>query len=330
VFVNRRTWATLGLGFAVSGLFLWLALSQVDSKSLVMAFASVNLPFVLASAGALVGGLVLRAVRWRVIAGAPASSSSSFSRATNIGALSNMVLPGRAGEFVRILVLARLSDSRLASPVASALIDRLVDVFVLIASALVLYFLLPLSAVLDKWLTVMVAIGAIATGGLVILAKGVGTLQKLFLRMAGRWLQRWQLRPDIFLMELRTEIRNLLSGWLSIKLMLVSVLVLLADLAAISTLLWAFHLTLPFVATVLLWVFLAAGSSLPSAPGYVGVYQVAAVFALSFFSVPASSAVAIAVVLQVTTLVVTFLMAGPGFLGALKSALAARDLATNK
>jgi uncharacterized protein (TIRG00374 family) len=326
--VGKRRWRTaitVGSGFAVSGIFLWLALRQVDSNSLAEAFASVDFSFVLASAAALAAGLILRAVRWRVIAGAPVSAHSRFSRATNIGALSNMLLPGRAGEFVRIFTLARLSGTKLAGAVASAVIDRLIDVFVLIASALALYFFLPLSAVLDRWLIVMISGGVIAVAGLLVLGGSMGAWQALFARFAGRWLKRWNLRPEVFLTELRAEIKNLLSGWLSVELVVVALLILFADCAVTLTLLWAFRLTLPIVAALLLWVFLAAGSALPSAPGYVGVYQVAAVWALSFFAVPASSAVAIAVVLQVTTLVVAFLMAGPSFLGFLKSALAARD-----
>lgn len=320
-----RTGITVGLGFAVSGTFLWLALRQVDSDSLAVAFSSVDFPLVLVSAAALAVGLILRAVRWRVIAGAPASAHSHFSRATNIGVLSNMLLPGRAGDFVRIFTLARLSGARLAGAVASAVIDRLIDVFVLIASALALYFFLPLGAVLDRWLIVMVSGGVIAMAGLLVFARSMGAWQTVFVRFAGRWLQKWNLRPEVFLAELRAEIKNLLSGWLSVELVLVAMSILFADFAAISALLWAFHLALPFVAALLLWVFLAAGSALPSAPGYVGVYQVAAVWALSFFAVPASSAVAIAVVLQVTMLIVAFLMTGPSFFGFLKSALAARN-----
>lgn len=326
--MNKRGWrtsVTLGLGFVVSALFLWLAVRQIDSKSFARAFATVDFPFVLASAAALVAGLSLRAMRWRMIAGAPIAAYSTFFRATNIGALSNMLLPGRAGELVRILTLARLSGTKLAGPAASALIDRVIDVFVLIATALALYLFLPLSAVLDRWLIVMVSGGVIAGASLIVLARTVGTWQALFARLAGRWLQKWKLRPEIFLAELLAEIKNLLVGWLSVKLVLVAMLILFADCAAIVTLLWAFDLTLPFVAGLLLWVFLAAGSTLPSAPGYVGVYQIAAVWSLSFFAVSASSAVAIAVMLQVTTLVVAFLMAGPNFWGFLKSALAERD-----
>lgn len=321
---GKRTWATFGLGFAVSGFFLWLALRQVDAKSLAETFASVDFLPLLASAAILAFGLILRAVRWRVIAGAPISAHSSFSHATNIGVLSNMLLPGRAGDFVRIFTLSKLTGTRLAGPVASALIDRLIDVFVLIASALALYLFLPLGAVLDRWLVIMVSGGVIAVASLLFFARSMMTWQTLFARLARFWLKKWGIRPEVFLTELHAEIKNLLTGWLSVELVLIAMLILLADCLAIFALLMAFHLTLPFMAALLLWVFLAAGSTLPSAPGYIGIYQAAAVLALSFFAVPASAAIALAVALQATTLIVAFIMTGPGFVGFMKSALVAR------
>jgi hypothetical protein len=77
----------------------------------------------------------------------------------------------------------------------------------------------------------------------------------------------------------------LLGSWLSIELILLAILILCADCGGIAAVLQAFNLSLPFEAPLLLLVFLAAGSALPSAPSYVGVYQVASVWALSIYSV---------------------------------------------
>jgi uncharacterized membrane protein YbhN (UPF0104 family) len=139
--------------------------------------------------------------------------------------------------------------------------------------------------------------------------------------LAKRWLQRWPLKPEVFLAELRKEFRSLLGSWLSVELIALALLILCVDYAAIAGLIQAFDLSLPIEAALLLWVFLAAGSALPSAPGYIGVYQVAAVWALSFYAVPAPTAVAIATVLQVITLVVAIIMAGSGALAIFKRIL---------
>lgn len=319
--MSKRNWrhqAAVGGGFLLSAFFLWLALRQVNVQSLGDSFGTIKYIPVLLCAVALSLGIVLRAVRWRVIAGFPTMEQHNFSRATDLGVLSNLLFPSRAGEFVRVITLAKLTRSSLPCPLASALIDRLVDVFVLLVSASVLYWLFPISALLGKWLTVFLVMGCVVTLLVVLYARSSGIGEALIARQANRWLQRWPLQPEVFLAELRAEFRRLLSNWLSIKLVALAALILCADYSAVAALLPAFGLSLPLEAPLLLWVFLAAGSALPSAPGYVGVYQVAAVWSLSFFSVSASTSVAIATTLQVVTLTVALVMVGARELRILK------------
>ena len=322
--MSRRNWraqAAIGAGFVLSTFFLWLALRNVDGKSLGDAFTTINYIPVLVCATALSLGIMLRAVRWRVIAGFPQAEQHNFLRATNLGILTNLIFPVRAGEFVRVITLAKLSRSSLPGPLASALIDRLVDVFVLLGSAAILYAFFPISAVLGKWLTTFFLMGCAITLFIVFYARSSGIGEALIVRLAKRWLQRWPLQPEIFLAQLREEFRRLLGSWPGIRLVLLAALILCVDYGALAALLQAFDLSLPVEAPLLLWVFLAAGSALPSAPGYVGVYQVAAVWALSLFAVSAPTAVAIATVLQITTLVVAIVMAGPGAMGIFKRML---------
>lgn len=313
--MTRRNWrrpTVVGAGFVLSAFFLWLALRNVDGAGLGEAFAAISYVPVALCAGALSLGIVLRGVRWRVIAGFPREQQRNFFRATNLGVLTNLLFPGRAGEFVRVITLAKLSHSSLPGPLASALIDRLVDVSVLLASASMIYWLFPIGGLLGAWLTVVLGIGCLITLLLVHYSRSSGFGEALISRLASRWLQRWPLRPEVFLAELRGEFRRLLGSWFSAKLVFLAALILCADYGVIAALIQAFDLSLPVEAPLVLWVFLAAGSALPSAPGYVGVYQVAAVWALSLFSVSAPTAIAIATVLQITTLAVALVMAGPG------------------
>ncbi|MBN8436977.1 MAG: flippase-like domain-containing protein [Candidatus Accumulibacter sp.] len=316
--MNARNWrkhAAIVAGFVLSAFFLWLALRQVDGVSLSKAFATMNLLPVVFCSGALSVGILLRGIRWRVVAGFPKKEQHHFSRATNLGVLTNLIFPGRAGEFVRVITLAKLSNSSLPGPLASALIDRLVDVFILAACASILYWALPISALVGKWLTVFLIVGSVIAFLVVVYARSSGLVEVMISRLAKHWVQRWPLKPEVFLAELRNEFRRLLGSWLSVQLVVLATLILCTDYAAIAGLIQAFDLSLPVAAPLLLWVFLAAGSALPSAPGYVGVYQVAAVWSLSFYAVSAPTAVAIATVLQLTTLVVAIAMAGPCALG---------------
>ena len=318
-----RKRGAIGIGFGLSGFFLWLALRQTDFDSLVSAFATIRYVPVLASAGVMALGMLLRAVRWRVISGCSVASHSHFVRATNLGLLSNLIFPGRVGEFVRVITLAKMSGSTLHGPLASALIDRLIDVFVLIACALGLYLIMPIGMALEKWIVSLLAGGLLIAGFLVAFARSSGAWESILTRITRRWLTRWPLRPEIFLIELRAEFRRLFSGWLSVELGLLAALIPCVDYATTAAMFFAFNLPVSIEAPLLLWVFLAAGSALPSAPGYIGIYQVAAVLALSLYAIPASTAVALATVLQVTILGVALLMNGPSLFRLLRKSLTA-------
>lgn len=305
-----KRWAAICGGFILSGIFLWIALRQVDRNTLLISFSTVKFIPLMLCAVLLSLGIILRAVRWRVIAGFSPENQHGFSKATNLGVLANLIFPGRAGEFVRVITLAKLLQASLAGPLASAVIDRLVDIFVLLAGAFFLYWLLPISDLVGKWLTVFAIAGLSIVLLIVVYANSKGFGEVLIARLIKRWLQRWPLQPEIFMAEVRVEFRRLLGVGLSLGLMMIAISILCVDYSAIYALLRAFDLSLPAEASLTLWVFLAAGSALPSAPGYIGIYQVAAVWSLSLFSVAASTSVAVATTLQVVTLAVALIMVG--------------------
>lgn len=314
--INRRAVhrAAAGLGFALGAYFLWLAFDQVDANGVTDSLASINYFPILLSVIALSAGVVLRSMRWRVIAGYPVREQGAFFRATALGALSNMIFPGRAGELVRVLVMAKGSRCSVPVTLASAILDRLTDVLVLVGSTGLLLIVVPVSAALGRWITIML-VGAVVALLLVILyMRSDGVREAWIAGFLNSYIGRLPVEPTAFLAELRAEFRRTLDRWVTIQVAFVAGLVLFADYAALWSLLQAFDLTLPFIAPLLLWVCLAAGSALPSAPAYLGVYQVAAVWALSVFAVPAAIAVVVATLLQLVTLAVLSLATAPQLL----------------
>jgi hypothetical protein len=323
--MKRRIFAgrvSVVVGFAISGVFLWQALRRVDGDSLVSTFADIRLPPVGIAACALAVGMFLRSVRWRLVAGMPPERQAAFARATYLGVLANLLLPGRLGEFVRVVTLGRLSGSTLALPLASAVIDRLLDLLVLILCTFGLYLVLPVDVVLENWLKYLVIFVALLAIGLAAFVKHPGLIDQGMAAFARRWRERWSLRPDVFMSELRKEFHGLLGGWIGIEVVLVAGSVLMVDYLAIACLLLAVGITPSLAAPLLVLVFLAVGSALPSAPSYVGVYQAAAVLALAYFAVPPEPAVAMATVLQLLTLMVALALNGRGVFGLIRQALA--------
>ncbi|MCU1500258.1 MAG: hypothetical protein JWM47_4211 [Acidimicrobiales bacterium] len=309
-------------GLAVSAVLLWYALHGIDTHKLLQALREIDFVSVLVCGAMVALGILVRSVRWRLIAAQAPATHASFFRATQLGVLSNLVFPGRLGEVVRIVALKQSMRLTLPLPLASALIDRMVDVLVLGACALPLLAWFPVSAVLEGWLSIFAIVALIMLALLALLGSNWGWGDRLIAWIARRLSKRWPVEPELFFLQVRLELQTMSRQWLRWKLLVVSLLVLCLDCGVFVALLQAFHQTLPLSAPLVLWVFLSAGSALPSAPGYVGVYQVAAVWALSMFNVPPETAVALATVLQLVSLATALLLAGPGALRWLRRSFA--------
>jgi uncharacterized protein (TIRG00374 family) len=307
----RSRW-TLWFGVAVSIVFLWVALRSISGRDLANAFGAIDYLAVLFCAAMVALGMGFRAIRWRIIAGNSKADAHCFSQATNLGVLSNLIFPGRAGEVLRVLRLSKMLPCPLPHALASAMIDRMADVSVLILSALIVYFYLPVAALLEKWLMVFGGSFVFLVVIAVLFFRRAHVWRDWFFAWLRRFLGKWGMKPEAFLSELFSELGRLAHGKLPVEILGISLAIWCADYAVIAAVLKSLHLSLPLEAPLLLWVFLSAGSALPSAPGYVGVYQVAAIWALSFYGVAPTTSVASALVLQVTTLAVALLMSGKG------------------
>jgi uncharacterized membrane protein YbhN (UPF0104 family) len=67
--------------------------------------------------------------------------------------------------------------------------------------------------------------------------------------------------------------------------------------------LWAMDLDLPFLAAWVVLAFVGVGISVPSAPGYIGVFHYAAVLALAVFDVARPAALGYAIVFHASQVI---------------------------
>lgn len=305
---SSRRWQALGLGVAVSVALLYLALRDMNWRALGATLADIRSASLGLCAVAMAVGILMRGWRCCLVAGKPSGMAWMFARATNLGVLGNQLLPGRLGEFVRVFALARLLRTGLSESLSAAVLDRIVDAAVLLLSAWVVSVAVSAGVVPGRWVA---GLGILLTGfavGLVLLRNR--NFQSWLVGWSERWLHRWALSPESFLIVFNGMARNLVRPRTTMPMLGVATLVWLSDYLAVAAALWSVGLDLPLVAPLLLWVLLAAGSALPSAPGYIGIYQLAAVWGLAGYGVPAHQSVAAALVLQVVTLTVALAGAG--------------------
>jgi uncharacterized protein (TIRG00374 family) len=133
---SPRTW----VGLAVTVVTVWLSLRGVSFSALAHDLRGANLLIlVLYSLPAHLLTLWLRALRWRHLTDAvqPIGPGPLF-RATAIGFMVNNLVPLRVGEVVRVWSLSRETGASGAALLGTVLLERLIDVIVVLGLAFVL------------------------------------------------------------------------------------------------------------------------------------------------------------------------------------------------
>jgi len=236
--------------------------------------------------------LFLRAYRWRVLllAEAPVPVPLAF-WATSAGYLGNNVLPARAGEVVRTVMISSRCGMSRAFVLTTALSERVVDAIALITiSGTVLLTLHERPG----WLADAARPFAILGLAGVTCIAVVPAFESLWFRLLGRLPVPHRLRETVEHI-LRQGLQGIRSfhdaGRLVRFLGLTAVIWLLDGLTTVLSA-HAIGLTIGLPLAFLLVAGLGLGSALPSTPGYVGIYQFVAVSVLTPFGFSRTDAIA--------------------------------------
>ncbi|MGH7675687.1 MAG: lysylphosphatidylglycerol synthase transmembrane domain-containing protein, partial [Gemmatimonadales bacterium] len=286
------------VGVVISvGLFGYL-LWSVDVRELGAVLASTRWEWVVVASA--LGPLVvwLRARRWRYLF-PPGPEPPGLVPATMIGYMVNNVLPLRAGEFVRVYVVARRWGHGFWTALATLIVERVLDslVIVLIMAVLVLRVAVPRT--LEIGAATLLALDLVAVAVLCFLAVAPARARRIVERLT----RRWPALQGRIVGILETFVRGLegvrtrthllpLLGW--------TVVIWLLPALITWTMFRALHLDLPWIAAWVVLAFVGLGVAIPSAPGYIGVFHAAATIALTLFGVPATAAFGFALLFHAT------------------------------
>ena len=284
------------LGLAVSLLFLYLALRNVQWVEVWVSIRIARLELLLLGTLILYVGWGISAVRWRILlTPAPGLRMRDTFAYIAIGYLANSVLPMRLGELARATLLGRRKGIGISRVLGSIALERVLDLLTVILIAMVLALLMDIPPVIQ---TGVVTLAAGGVGGLVFLAVLALHQERLprFASLLGKFV------PDRFSGKILRIIQNFSAGAGVLRrpadiLSICGLSLLMWCLYAFST--WlatrAFHLPIPWYGAVLVLVVVNLGSAIPSSPGYVGVYHYLAVLALSVWMPDRNAALAYAI-----------------------------------
>lgn len=286
-------------------LIAWLFRS-VDLDRLGAQLAQTDWRWLLLSAALGPAGLVARARRWRYLF-PPQSDPPGLVPAMMIGYMVNNVLPLRAGEFVRVYVVARRWGGHFWTTAATLIVERVLDSLCLVLILGILVFLVPVPPVVEWAAVIMLAIDVAGISMLVAIVAAPVRCRRIISALTRRWpaiegrllhgFERFLHGLD----GIRTRSHALpLAVW--------TVVIWLIPAAAAWTSLRAVHLHLPWLAGWVVLAFVGLGVSIPSAPGYVGVFHVAAVLATGIFGVPETEGFGYGIVLHASQFVTVTLL----------------------
>lgn len=281
-------WIKTGVGIAISIACLVFIFSKIDSNKLLQALESFKWPFLGAGIAALGFDYTLRIARWRIMLLA-AGAKVSFGRCAPafLGSMAlNNLLPLRAGDIVRALVFpASLGISR-ATSTASLVLERLVDLLALlvclgIGTALAHNHQIPETQ--QHWITVISAAGIAALIAIFAFAAPIARLLATFTNHQDRHNRKR-------LSQLASQLSQLLAS-----LAKMAQLRTLAAIGSLSLLIWfgeaglflallhGFGLVATPPSALVIMAIATLATLIPSSPGYVGPFHLAAFSAVILF-----------------------------------------------
>jgi uncharacterized protein (TIRG00374 family) len=289
---------------AVTLLFSYFAFSNINLSLAWRALRTSDYWWIVAALAAFGLGDLTRALRWRsLFARGRRPPLGVVMNAMMVGYLYNNILPARAGEAARVVVLTQRSTTAPVEIVGTVVLERLYDVLAI----LIVFF------AAEPWLPHVSWFGTAAVAAIVLamLIAAAATVLAVYgdrpLRLLLRPLKRLSMFSGERLEHTVSELTHGLSGLRHASLALEAfiwtiVSWLLTGLCAYFVTV-AFHLHLPFAAGVLVAVAIGAGMILPSPPAAVGVFEGAVLIALKAYDIPHSSALPYALVLHLVNFV---------------------------
>jgi uncharacterized protein (TIRG00374 family) len=255
----------------------------------------------------------LRALRWQyVLSPLGETHFANAFRATVIGFAATFLLPARAGEVIRPLLLARREGLPATATFATIILERLMDMVTVLA----LFAVFVLTADPATSSAQPAHLARVKAGGLLAAAVAALAMTTAFVAAGhperlGRWALRIEHVLPAKLARLVAKFVESFTQGLGVmrqpRRLLVSLALSVPLWLSIAAGIWltslAFHITFPFVGSFLVMTVLVVGVAMPT-PGAVGGFHAAYQIAVhSFFGAPDDRAIGAAIVLHAVSFV---------------------------
>lgn len=298
---------------ALAGVLLYYSLRGIEWRQVLITLRSARVFFVFLAFTLMTAALFLRSYRWRVILSAEGNVSIPLAFwATSAGYLGNNVLPARAGEVIRSLMISSRTGMSKAFVFTTALSERVVDAIAVITiSSVVLLTMKDRPGWLSNAARPFAILGFCGVAGVILIPAF-----EVF------WFKFLGLLPLPPKLQAQVEgiLRNGIQGIRSfhdysrlVRFVLLTAIIWSSDAVTTIVLAQSINVRITLPMAFLLTAGLALGSALPSTPGYVGIYQFVAVSVLTPFGLSRTAAIAYILLFQALNYIIVLSWGGIGF-----------------
>ena len=297
--------AKLALGFIVSAVFVYLIAAKLEWEFVVESVSKAKWEWLALAPIWLLGNIYFRIVRWWLLlrVKAPALTFRACIWPYILGAWLNIVIPFRAGDFVRAFGFRKQQMSPTSRILGLLVLERVLDLL----AVLVVFFIGIVEVVNSKVIPEAFSTAAVIIAALAVL--GLACL--IFLNRPMRYLvQLVTGLPPINKYELSQKIRLWMDHFFdgvsiirrpSIFVSVVSVTAVLWFLEGFTYYLVAIAIGAaePPIASWFSFATAALATAIPSTPGFVGTFDYFAALGMSAFGVDWNTATVFAVIVHI-------------------------------
>ncbi len=297
------------VGIAISVLFLFLALRGLNLPQIWESIQGANLIWLLPAVLVYFVDVLFRSLRWQILL-RPAIrlKLQDVFPVITIGYLGNNIFPARAGELLRAIVLKRRNQIPISTSLATIVVERIFDGVVMLG--FIFFNLAALSEVSNSSgfigsIRSLALWGAIAfLGALIVFTLAAifpVPVEKAFIKIINTLFpQSWREPAANIIHRFMGGLESLRSPREAVLVLVTSIAIWLLETLTYWFVMQAFPFTVSLFALMLMNGIVNLSTTLPSAPGYIGVFDAPGIALLSAFGISPEIAAGYTLLLHAT------------------------------
>ncbi|MCX5810150.1 MAG: lysylphosphatidylglycerol synthase transmembrane domain-containing protein [Proteobacteria bacterium] len=289
--MKRKNIVTIS-GFIISIVMLYFSLKDINAGAILETLKKTDCRLVFIPLIFIAIAIMLSSFKWQRISGGNVKFSDTFV-SLMIGLFVNNVLPARIGEIARGYVLSKRTGISFTYAISTVFVDRIFDLAGLLLITLLFFPKHSLPVKISQAIYILIGLLTVCIILIIALSRErfanaiAGQLSRIQKPFLAKFAKR--------IIEIQGNLKRIQSPLNIILFIIIAFLQWLSMSTALYFVMLTLGVKISFIYVPFVCALLNMGLTIPSSPGYIGVYQFMLVYLLSIFDVPKYEGFAVSV-----------------------------------